>query len=143
MVDVMGRDPATQLDMIAQVNKLVINSTGGRADAVEGYREQMEQLRRTMGAEFANRYEESLKEKIAQDRAAPAAHFGRSEQLFANAQAGALISQAKVASFLKSGAAKAVLKDLGPATRRALEERFKPVEPDKTPDDHRDPTNDD
>ncbi len=77
MIAVMGRDAATQLDLLAQVHLQLIELTEGRADAVAGYREQMDQLTRAMGAEVAGVYEKSLREKIAREQAAQAAHFAR------------------------------------------------------------------
>ena len=63
MVEKLGRDAATQLDMMAMVNLLVIEASGGRADAVEDYRATLAELTRGMGSEFARVYEQSLRNK--------------------------------------------------------------------------------
>jgi hypothetical protein len=63
MVEKLGRDAATQLDMMAMVNLLVIEATGGRADAVEDYRATLVELTRGMGSDFARIYEQSLRNK--------------------------------------------------------------------------------
>jgi len=61
MIEAMGRDGAVHLDMLVQVNLLVVRSTAGRADAVDGYRAAIEQVTAAMGGDFASTYEESVR----------------------------------------------------------------------------------
>ena len=63
MVEKLGRDAATQLDMMAMVNLLVLDASGGRTEAVADYRAIVAELTRSMGSEFARVYEQSLRNK--------------------------------------------------------------------------------
>ena len=69
MVSKLGRDKATQLDMMAQVYLLVIASTNGRADAVAEYVAILSEIKQSMGEELARTYEASLRRKADADGA--------------------------------------------------------------------------
>ena len=60
MIAVLGRDAALELDMIAQVNKMMLMNSPDRRDAMEEYRAKLDAMIRSMGADFAQRYDTSL-----------------------------------------------------------------------------------
>jgi hypothetical protein len=70
IAQVMGQDAALQLDMLAQVQLLVLESTGGRADAAAEYQAQIAILKSAVGAELTKLYEASLRKNLAQVLAA-------------------------------------------------------------------------
>ena len=72
MIAAMGRDAALQLDLMAQVNKLMLTSSPVQGDAAEEYRAKLAAITGTMGAEFARRYEASLEQVVKAARAAQA-----------------------------------------------------------------------
>jgi hypothetical protein len=74
MIKKLGHDTATQLDLMAQVQLMVRHSTGGRADAVEGYAEAIAQVTAAMGKPFSERYERSLGTQANAAFAAEKAH---------------------------------------------------------------------
>ena len=88
MVSNLGRDKATQLDMMAQVYLAVIGSTNGRADAVAEYAAILSEIKLAMGHELAQAYEASLRRKLEADSAAQVAHFERARQLHARVMGG-------------------------------------------------------
>jgi len=64
MIKVMGRE-AVQLDMAASISRIIL-AEAGRNDlgAAESYRAQLDTVERAMGAEFTQRYDASLKQKV-------------------------------------------------------------------------------
>jgi hypothetical protein len=64
MVEKMGRDPAIELDMMAQVHLLVLEATNGRPDAVADYQAVIDKLTAALGSGFAERYTQALRKKL-------------------------------------------------------------------------------
>jgi hypothetical protein len=56
----MGRDAALELDMIAQVNKMMLVNALERGDVADLYRQKLDAIASRLGAEFAARYDASL-----------------------------------------------------------------------------------
>jgi hypothetical protein len=77
LIEVMGRDEATVLDMTAGVNLLLIQQTNGRADAMHGYRESIARVTAALGEGGARLYEKSLRSKLDRELAALTGHAGR------------------------------------------------------------------
>jgi len=77
MIAVLGRDRALELDMLAQANKLMLVSSPDRRDAMQEYRARLDAMTRSMGAEFAQRYEASLEALIEEMRRAQEARAVR------------------------------------------------------------------
>jgi hypothetical protein len=107
MLKKLGRNQATQLDMMAQVHLLLIDSTNGRADAVKDYQATLTKITAALGDEFARSYERSLRSKLDADRAAQTAHFERAQRLHARAEAGVpLVSHEELSALLTGGGKK-------------------------------------
>ena len=77
MIAVLGRDAALELDTFAQVNKLMLVSSPDRRDAREEYRAKLDAMTRSMGADFAQRYDASLEAHIEAMRRAQEARLVR------------------------------------------------------------------
>ena len=121
MIGAMGRDAATQLDMMAQVHLMVMGTTERRPDAVADYQAAMAQLTLAMGSEFAGRYERSLRAKVDADRAAQQARHEQMQQMWARAESGEpLVSEQDLGDFLNSDAGADLLKELSADLQEAL-----------------------
>ena len=87
MIEKLGRDVATQLDMLAQVHALIAEASGGSSGAARDYRAAVAAIAEAMGSEFTERYQAKLRQKVDAERAAQAAHFGGAQALLSNALA--------------------------------------------------------
>jgi len=67
LVAALGYDKASELNLLASVGLMTSITTGGRADCAEQYRSQIEAIKEAMGADFAARYETSLRQEIEGD----------------------------------------------------------------------------
>lgn len=60
----LGYDKACELDLLASVGLIGLTIDGGRTDFAEQYQSQIKSIKETMGADFATRYETSLRQRI-------------------------------------------------------------------------------
>ena len=63
----LGYDKARELDLLAYVGLMGLILDGGRTDFAEQYQSQIEAIKAAMGADFAARYEASLRQSIESD----------------------------------------------------------------------------
>lgn len=140
VIEVMGRDEAVGLDMLAAVSLSVMETQGARADLVKSYRDTIERLTRDMGAQFVDVYEKSLKEKVARHRAEQdAARSENGVKRWERLRAGEpLKSKVDVASLLKSPGLRGIVKKLDPGEERELYGRFGLAAPSSPRDDDKD-----
>jgi hypothetical protein len=135
MIKKMGRDAATQFDLMAQVNQNLI-VTRATPDAAETARAHLETLARSMGAPFVERYSKSVEEKVRRDVADQQGRFaGMSRIQDRIARGEPLVSQAELGGFLESGGADGLLGALDPKKRAALERELGGIDAESLPDD--------